>query len=54
VLRLNFRGGDHRCLHVKRQQEKMLRGVNRGASAELVSVPDAGPDAVDAADRVAP
>ena len=38
----------------KRQQEKMLRKVNRGASVEPVSVPDPGPDAVNVADKVAP
>lgn len=38
----------------KRQQEKMLRKVNRGAAGEPVSAPDPGPDAADTAHKVAP
>jgi hypothetical protein len=38
----------------KRQQEKMLRKVNRGAVVEPVSDPDPVPEAADAAQKVAP
>jgi len=38
----------------KRQQEKMLRKGNRSASVEPVPAPEAAPDVVDAADKLAP
>lgn len=38
----------------KRQQEKMLRKVNRGAVVEPVSVPDPEPDVANAAEKRAP